>query len=127
MVSIIGEKNLIFDRFYQSIGLRFFFLMTTIDLIDVFSVNRLSASIHLMFFDHRCPTMGTRTHAKALGHRAGYLETRLRYLDTKLNFLDTRLRYLDNSIRYLHTRLRNLDTRLMYLDIMLRQLDTMRR
>jgi hypothetical protein len=36
MVSIIGEKNLIFDRFYRSIGLRFFFLMTTIDLIDVF-------------------------------------------------------------------------------------------
>jgi hypothetical protein len=31
MVSIIGEKNLIFDRLY-----RFFFLMTTIDLIDVF-------------------------------------------------------------------------------------------
>ncbi len=29
-------KNLIFDRFYRSIGLRFFFLMTTIDLIDVF-------------------------------------------------------------------------------------------
>jgi hypothetical protein len=36
MVSIISEKNVIFDRFYQSIGLRFFFLMTTIDLIDVF-------------------------------------------------------------------------------------------
>jgi hypothetical protein len=36
MVSIIGEKNLIFDRFYQSIGLRFFILMTTIDLIDSF-------------------------------------------------------------------------------------------
>jgi hypothetical protein len=36
MVSIIGEKNLIFDRFYRSIDLRFFFLMTTIDLIDVF-------------------------------------------------------------------------------------------
>jgi hypothetical protein len=36
MVSIIGEKNLIFDRLYRSIGLRFFFLITTIDLIDVF-------------------------------------------------------------------------------------------
>jgi hypothetical protein len=36
MVSIIGEKNLIFDRFYRSIGFRFFFLMTTIDLIDDF-------------------------------------------------------------------------------------------
>jgi hypothetical protein len=36
MVSIIGEKNLIFDQLYRSIGLRFFFLMTTIDLIDVF-------------------------------------------------------------------------------------------
>jgi hypothetical protein len=36
MVSIIGEKNLIFDRFYRSIGLRFFFLMTTIDIIDIF-------------------------------------------------------------------------------------------
>jgi hypothetical protein len=36
MVSIIGEKKLIFDRFYRSIGLRFFFLMTTIDLFDVF-------------------------------------------------------------------------------------------
>jgi hypothetical protein len=36
MVSIIGEKNLIFDRFYRSISLRFFFLMATIDLIDVF-------------------------------------------------------------------------------------------
>jgi hypothetical protein len=33
MVSIIGEKNLIFDRLYRSIG---FFFMTTIDLIDVF-------------------------------------------------------------------------------------------
>jgi hypothetical protein len=36
MVSIIGEKNFIFDQFYRSIGLRFFFLMTTIDLINVF-------------------------------------------------------------------------------------------
>jgi hypothetical protein len=36
MVSIISEKNLIFDRLYRSIGLRFFFLMTTINLIDVF-------------------------------------------------------------------------------------------
>ncbi len=36
MVSIIGEKNLIFDRFYRSIRLGFFFLMTTISLIDVF-------------------------------------------------------------------------------------------
>jgi hypothetical protein len=36
MVSIIGEKNLIFDRFYRSIGLRFVFLMTTINLIDAF-------------------------------------------------------------------------------------------
>jgi hypothetical protein len=36
MVSIIGEKNVIFYRFYRSIALRFFFLMTTIDLIDVF-------------------------------------------------------------------------------------------
>jgi hypothetical protein len=31
MVSIIGEKKLNFDRFYRSIGLRFCFLMTTID------------------------------------------------------------------------------------------------
>ncbi len=36
MVSIIGEKNLIFDRLYRSIGFRFFFRMMTIDLIDVF-------------------------------------------------------------------------------------------
>ncbi len=36
MVSIIGEKNLIFYRFYRSIGLRFFFLMVTIDVINVF-------------------------------------------------------------------------------------------
>jgi hypothetical protein len=36
MVSIIGEKNLIFDRFYRSIGLRFFIRLTTIDLIDSF-------------------------------------------------------------------------------------------
>jgi hypothetical protein len=36
MVSIIKEKNLIFDRLYQFIGLRYFFLLTTIDLIDVF-------------------------------------------------------------------------------------------
>jgi hypothetical protein len=36
MVSIISEKNLIFYQFYRSIGLRFFFLMTTIDLIDSF-------------------------------------------------------------------------------------------
>jgi hypothetical protein len=36
MVSIIGENNLIFSRLYWSIGLRFVFLMTTIDLIVVF-------------------------------------------------------------------------------------------
>jgi hypothetical protein len=36
MVSIIGENFFIFEQFYRSIGLRFFFLMTTINLIDVF-------------------------------------------------------------------------------------------
>ncbi len=32
----IGEKNLIFNRLYRSISLRFFFLLMTIDLIDIF-------------------------------------------------------------------------------------------
>jgi hypothetical protein len=36
MVPIIDEKNLIFDRLYRCIGLRFFFLVMIIDLIDVF-------------------------------------------------------------------------------------------
>ncbi len=53
---IIGEQNLIFDRLYRSIGLRFSFLFTTIDLIDVFFVSRLLVSIQSMFFGPSVPT-----------------------------------------------------------------------
>jgi hypothetical protein len=58
MVSIIGEKNLIFDQFYQSIGLRFFSLVTTIDLIDVFCCQSIIGIDPIdFFFYHWCPTM----------------------------------------------------------------------
>jgi hypothetical protein len=70
MVSIIGEKNLIFDQLYRSIGLRFFFLMTTIDLIDVFCLQSiigidpidvfLTIGAQLWYLAIRCPLRSDR-------------------------------------------------------------------
>ncbi len=49
----------IFDRLYRSIGLRFFFLLMTIDVIDIFCCQSIigNDTIDVFFLYHRCPTM----------------------------------------------------------------------
>jgi hypothetical protein len=92
MVSIIGEKNLIFDRFYLSIGLRFFFLMTTINLIDVFCRHSIIGIDPIDVFLTICAqlwtadTYGTFTLILEVGPYMGHNFLKLNYSNNIKNY-----------------------------------------